>query len=119
MGIHFDEGKSAVSLQAGLNDVAKILEERNKVVLSRVRSQITHIAGGLPLGSLLDDHIVALDAVRGEMVVAECRGRGDSHGGHCLLLRDGRLSLLVGPIATDGTRAKPLAVHRAQSLLCI
>lgn len=119
MRIHFDKGKATIRLQAGLKDITKILEERNKIVLRRVGSQVAHIACGLPLRRLLDDHVVALDTVCGEVVVAERRGRGDSHGSHRLLLRDGRLSLLVGPVAADGARTKPFAVHRAQRFVGI
>jgi hypothetical protein len=87
--------------------------------LRSVGRQITDVARGLPLGSLRDDHVVALNAVGREVVVSE-GGRGShAHGGHCLLLGDGRLALLVGPVAADGTRSKPLSVHGAECALSI
>lgn len=57
--------------------------------------------------------------MRGEVVVAVRGGGRHSHRGHSLLLRNGRLALLVRPVATDGTRAEPLAIHRAERLLRI
>lgn len=48
------------------------------------------------------------------MVVSERSGRRHAHGGHGLLLGNGRLALLVCPIAADRARAEPLAVHGAE-----
>lgn len=39
---------------------------------------------------------------------------GHAHRGHCLLLGNGRLALLVSPVAANGTRTKPLSIHRAE-----
>lgn len=115
--VHLDECEATVRLKTGLENVAEVLEKRDEVVLRGVRGQVAHVARGLPLRGLLDDHVVALDAMGGEMVMAEGRGRSHAHSRHSLLLGDGRLSLLIGPVAADRTRSKPLTIHRAQSLI--
>lgn len=115
--IHLDEGKTTVGLETSLHDIAKVLEEGNQVVLGGVRGQVAHIARGLPLRGLLDHHVVALDAMRREVVVTKRRGRGHAHGGHGLLLGNGRLSLLVGPVAPNSAGTQPFTIHRAQGLL--
>lgn len=117
MRVHFDKRESTVGLQTGLNHVAEVLEEWDEIGLRGVRGQVTHIARGLPLWGLLDDHVVALDAVGREMVMTEGRGRRHPHGGHGLLLGNGRLTLLVGPVATNSAGAEPLPIHRTQSLV--
>jgi hypothetical protein len=119
MRVHLNESKPAVRLEASFGDISKVLEERDQVGLRSVWSEITNIARGLPLRSLGDDHIVALDSVSRKVVVSERSSGCHSHGGHCLLLRDGWLSLLVGPVAADGARPKPLAVHGAQCAISI
>ncbi len=119
MRVHLDEGEAAVGLEARLDDEAKVLEERHNVVLGRVRGQVAHVAGGLPGRRLVHDHVVAVDAVGGEVVVAVGRGRGHAHLLHGLLLGHGRLALLVGPVAANGAGTEPLAVHGAQRLLSI
>lgn len=119
MGVHLHKGKATVSLEASLNHEAEVLEQGNEIILRGVRCQISNIAGGLPLRSLLDNHIKALDTVSGEMVVAKGSGGCHAHGGHGLLLRDGGLALLVGPVATNGTGSKPFAIHGTQGFLGI
>jgi len=116
--VHLDESEATVRLEASLGYIAKVLEQRNKVVLSGVGSEVADVAGGLPLGSLGKDGVVGLDALSRELVVlAEGTGRGNTHLGHDLLLGERGLTLLVGPVATDSTRAQPLAIHGAESLL--
>lgn len=117
VGIHLDEGEASIGLEASLGDIAEVLEQRYEVRLSCVRSEVADVARRLPLGSLLYDHVIALHTVGREMVVAERSGRRHTHGGHGLLLGDGRLALLVCPIAANGTRTKPLAVHGAEGSL--
>ena len=117
--IHLDESKATIRLEACLGNKTEVLEKRNEVVLSRVRSKVADIARGLPLWGLRNDHLVALHTVSGEVVMAVWSCRSHSHGRHSLLLRDRRLALLIGPIATNGPRSKPFAVHGAQSLLGI
>jgi hypothetical protein len=107
VGVHLDESEATVRLEASLGDVSEVLEERDKVILSGVRGQVAHVAGGLPCGSLLDDHLVGVGAL------------GHAHLGHGLLLRVRRLALLVGPVAADGARTKPLTIHVGESLLSI
>lgn len=119
MGVHLDKGKSTISLETSLNHVTKVLEEWNEVVLSGVWSKIADVDSGLPCWSLRCDHIVACDTVSWEVVMAEGSGWSHAHRRHGLLLSDRGLSLLVGPVASNRTRSKPLAVHGAQSLLSI
>jgi hypothetical protein len=117
VGVHFDESKATIRLEASLGDVSEVLEQRNKVVLSGVRGQVADVASGLPRGSLLDNHLVGVSTLGGEAVVAEGSGRGHAHLGHGLLLGVRRLALLVGPVAANGARTEPLAVHVGKSLL--
>ena len=119
MRVHFDKSKAAIGLKTSFQDVPEVLEQRDQVVLSGVRCQVTHVAGGLPLGSLLNNHVITLDAMSGKVVVTKGDCRGHSHGGHRLLLGDGRLTLLVGPVAPNGTRTQPFTIHRAQSLVSV
>ena len=65
----------------------------------------------------MEHHVVTLHPLTRKMMMT--KGRWHSHGRHCLLLRGGWLSLLIGPVATDGARAKPFTIHRIQSLLGI
>lgn len=119
MAVHLDEGETAIGLETRLHDVAKIGKQRDEVVLRGVRGEVAHVAGGLPGRSLADDHVVAVDAVGGEVMVA-VRGRwSHAHGLHGLLLGDGGLAFLVGPVAADGTRTEPFAVHGAQRFLSL
>lgn len=119
MSVHLDEGKPSVGLEPSLDNVAKVLEQRNKVILSSVGREVANVNGCLPLGGLLDNHIVALDTMGREMVVAIRSSRGHSHRSHRSLLRDRGLALLVGPIATDRTGTKPFTIHAAQSLFSV
>lgn len=119
VGIHFDKSEAAVRLEPRLDHVTEVLEERNEIVLGSVWRKVAHIARSLPLRSLLYDHIIALDAVSRKVVMTVRRSWGHSHSGHCLLLGNGRLAFLVGPIAAYRTRSQPLAVHRAQCFLSV
>ena len=115
MSVHLDKSKATVRLEAGLGDVAKVLEQWNKIVLSGVRSEVADVASGLPLRGLLNDHVVRLSALSRELVVAIRSGWSHTHGGHGLLLSEGWLSLLVGPVASNSARSEPFTVHGAQS----
>ena len=117
--VHLDEGEAAIGLDPRLDHVAEVLEERHEIVLVRVGRQVPDVTGRLPLRRLLDDHVVALDAVGREMVVTVRRGRGHAHGRQLGLLVHRRLPLLVRPVAPDGARPEPLAVHRAEGLFGI
>ena len=119
MCIHLDKGETAVRLEPCLDHVTEVLEERNKIVLCSVWRKVANVAGGLPLRSLLDDHIIALDAMGRKMVMTVWRSWGHTHSGHCLLLGDGRLTFLVGPVAAYSTRSQPLPIHRAQGFLSV
>lgn len=119
MRVHLDKSKAAVGLEARLDNKAKVLEQRNHVVGSRVRGQVADVDGGLPVGRLGKDDVVAADAVGGKLVVAKRSGRRQAHSLHRLLLGHRRLSLLVGPVAANGTGAEPLAVHGAQGLFSL
>lgn len=119
MSIHLDECKAAVGLETRLDDVAEVLEKGHEVILSGVGSQVADIAGRLPSRGLGDNHVIAVNSVGREVVVSIRSGGSKTHLLHSLLLSDGGLTLLVGPVATNGTRSKPFAIHRAQSLLGI
>ena len=120
VSIHLDEREPAISRESGLNNVAEVLEERNNVILSRVRSEVADVASSLPSRSLSQDHLIALCTLRGKLMMTAERGRrAHSHSCHGLLLRDGRLALLIGPVAANGARAKPFSIHRAQCLFSI
>ena len=121
MSIHLNKSKSTIRLKSCFNDISKILKKWNKIVLRSIGSEISNITSSLPLRSLLYNHFVALDTMRREVVMTGAVGSGrcHAHGGHGLLLRDGWLSLLIGPVAADRTRTKPFAIHRAQSFFSI
>ena len=119
VAVHLDKRKAPIRLEPSLHHVTEVLKERYQIVLSGVRSQVSDVNGGLPLRSLGDDHVVALDTMCREVVVTVGSGRSHAHGGHSCLLRDRRLALLVGPVAADGARTEPFAVHGAQRLLGI
>jgi hypothetical protein len=119
MSVHLDESEPTIRLESSLGNISKVLEQRNQVRLRRVRGEVTDVASGLPLGCLLNDHVIALDTVSREMMVTKWSGRGHSHRCHSLLLGDGGLTLLVSPIATDCTRAKPFAIHGAKRPLSL
>lgn len=117
MGVHFDEGESAVSLESRFDDEAKVLEQRNDIVGGGVWGQVANVDSGLPARSLRYNNIVAADAVSRELMVAEGSRGSHAHCLHSLLLSNRWLSLLVRPVAADGTRAQPFSVHGAESLL--
>jgi hypothetical protein len=117
VGVHLDEGKAAVGLEAGLNHKAKVLEERDNVIGRGVGREVSDVAGRLPVGRLAQHDFITRDAVRRELVVAVRGRRGEAHSLHGLLLGHRGLSLLVGPVASDGPRPQPFTVHGAQSLL--
>jgi len=115
--IHLDEGESAVGLETGLDDVTKVLEQRHKIILRRVGGEISNVASRLPSRRLADNHVIAVDSMGWEVVMAIRRGRRHAHLLHGLLLSDRGLALLVCPIAADGPGTKPFAIHRTQCLL--
>lgn len=119
MRVHFDERKSTVRLHSRLCYITKVRKERDEIVLSRVGGQVSYVTSGLPGRGLAHDHIVALDTVRGEVVVSIGSRGCHSHGSHGLLLGDRGLSLLVRPVAANGSRTEPLSVHGTQGLLGI
>ena len=119
MRVQFDKRKAAVSGEALLGDHAEVLEEWNYIVWCGVGSEIPNVASSLPLGGLRGDSLVTACTVGGELVMTELSCRGKTHGRHGLLLRQGRLALLIGPIATDSARTEPLPIHPGKSLFCI
>ena len=119
MSVHFDEGESAVRLEASLGNITKVLEKRNEVRLGRVRSEVAHITRGLPLRGLCHHHVIALYTVGGEVVMTEGGCWSHAHRGHSLLLGDGGLALLICPVAANGARTKPLSVHGAECAVSI
>ena len=119
MSIHLDKRKAPVSLKSCLHNITKVLEKRNKVILRRIWRQISDVAGGLPLRRLLNDHVVALNTMGWEVMMSVGSSRSHSNRSHSSLLRNRRLTLLIGPVAPNRTRPQPLAIHRTQSLLRI
>lgn len=79
MGIHLDKGKAAIGLEARFDNITIVLEEWDQVVLGGVRREIANVAGSLPLRCLLHNHIVALNTMGREMMVAEWGGRRHPH----------------------------------------
>jgi hypothetical protein len=109
--VHLNKSKAAIRLEASLNNVSKILEQGNKVILGGIWRKVANVDGGLPLGSLLHNHIVALDTVGWEMVVAERRSRSKSSRHHGLLLGDRWLALLIRPVTAYRAGSEPLSIH--------
>ena len=86
VAVHFDKSEPSIRLEARLDHEPEVLEEGNKVILSCVRCEVADVASSLPLGSLLHNHIVALDPMGGEVVVTiGCRW-SHAHSCHSLLL---------------------------------
>lgn len=86
MAVHLDKSETAIGLKARFDYEPKVLKQGDEVVLSRVWCEVADVASSLPLGCLLNDHIIALDAMGGEVVVAiGCRW-GHAHSCHSLLL---------------------------------
>ena len=119
VSLHLNEGKAAIGLEPRLDYVSEVLEQRYYIVGCGVGGEVANIAGRLPRRSLGENHVVARHTVGGELVVTERRRRGHAHSLHSLLLSNRGLALLVGPVASDSTRAEPFAVHGAQRLLGI
>lgn len=79
MRIHLHKCKATVGLEASFKDIAKVLEQWDQVILGGVRGEVAYVASGLPLGSLLGNHVVALNAVGWEVVVSESSSRRHTH----------------------------------------
>jgi hypothetical protein len=88
MRIHLHECKATIGLETSFKDIAEVLKEGDQVILGGVGGEVAHVASSLPLGSLLSNHIIALNAVGGEVVVSERSSRRHTHSNQSLLLRD-------------------------------
>lgn len=119
MRVHLDEGETTVSLEARLDNKAKVLEQRNDIIGGGVWGQVADVDGSLPRGSLGQNNVVATNTMRGELVVTKRRGGSQTHSLHGLLLGNRWLTLLVGPVAANSARSEPLAIHGAESLFGI
>lgn len=75
VGVHLHKGESTVGLDASLNDVAEILEQWDEIILCCVRGEVSDITSCLPLRSLCNHHVVALNAMSREVVMTKCRDR--------------------------------------------
>lgn len=117
MGIHLDEGKPTIGLEPRLRDEAKVLEQRDEVVLCCVWCQVAGIDGRLPFGRLRNDHLVASLTIDRELVMAERSGRRHAHLRNRLLLLHRWLTLLVSPVAPNLARPKPFAIHCCKRFL--
>jgi len=119
MGVHLDEGKATISLEARLNNIPKVLEKWDQIILSRVGRQIANVARRLPGWRLVDNHVITVDTVCWKMVMTIRSGGCHSHLLHGLLLGNGRLTLLVRPVAANRAGPEPLTIHGAEGLFGI
>lgn len=69
VAIHLDESKATIGLPACLDYVAEVEEQRYQIVMRCVGREVTNIAGGLPLGGLLDHYIVRLGPLSRELMM--------------------------------------------------
>ena len=113
--IQLYKGESAVRLHADFRQVTDGLEEGDKVCLGAVRDKVADVDGAVVCGSLLNDGLV-----RERTALEVDGGRGAASTSTASSRRGrGTLGLLVRPVDTNSTRAKPLAVHRRDSLLSV
>ena len=117
VSVQLDECEATISLHAYLRQIPDRLEERDQVRLSAVRDEIANVDGRVVRGGLLHDRLVREGATQeihrswGSSATAH-RGASRTGGGTTL-------SLLIGPVDTNGARAEPLAVHSGDGLLSI
>ena len=71
MSVHLDESETTVRLETSFRNITKVLEKGNKIRLGCVWRKVADIAGSLPLRGLRDHHIIALDTMGREVVVAK------------------------------------------------
>jgi hypothetical protein len=119
MGFHLYKGKAAISLHASFHNLAKVHKQRSNVILGGVRSEVADIAGRLVWRRLGQDSVVGLHATRGKWRMVKWRCWSQPHLRHGLLLGDGRLALLICPVAANGTRTEPFTVHGSNGLVSI
>lgn len=119
VGVHLNKRESSVSLETRFDHEAEVLEQRHHVVGGCIGRKVSDVDSGLPAGCLSQDDFVTSNAMCWKLVVSVRSGRGHAHCLHSLLLGHRGLSLLVCPIAPDGSRPEPLAVHGAQGLLSL
>lgn len=79
MVVHLDKGKAAIRLEASFDNVAIVLEEWDQIVLGRVRRKVADVAGTLPLGSLLNNHVIALNTMSRKVMMAKGGSRRHPH----------------------------------------
>lgn len=108
-----DKGVATVLLVLEVDNVSKVLQHGHQIVRAGEWRQVTNVDGGLPVGSLMENHVVAV-------------GINHTHGGRVarvttvanIRVHDvGVLLLLRGPIASDGSAAQPFTVHSREGLL--
>lgn len=77
--VHFNEREAAVGLKSRFDNKTVILEKWYQVILGGVGGEIADVAGTLPLGCLLNHHVIALHAMRREMMMAKRCGWRHAH----------------------------------------
>ena len=117
VSVQLDECEATISLHAYLRQISDRLEKWDQVRLSAIRDEIANVDGRVIRGRLLYDRLVR------ERATQEIhRSWGSSATAHRRTSRSGggtTLSLLIGPVDTNGSRAEPLAIHCGNGLLSI
>lgn len=106
--VEFDESETPIGLHTDLDDVPVSLEQRDEVGLGRVRDEVSDVDGRVKCTGLVSD---GLEVERPSLEVGwrGCTSEPDSGSTG--------LGLLVGPVHTDRSGAKPFAVHCRDGLL--
>ena len=116
--VQLDERESTISLHADLREISDGLEQRDKVCLGAIGDEIANVDCRVVRRSLLDDGLVRegtpqeIHRSRRSSTTTTAAQRRASGG-----RRGTSLSLLIGPVNTNGTRPEPFAIHSSDGLL--
>ena len=108
--VEFDESETSVGLHTDLDDISVSLEKRDEVGLSGIWDKVADVDGRVESTGLVGD---GLEIERTTLEVGWCWCTSETGTGSA------GLCLLVGPVDTNGSGAKPFTVHRRDGLLCI
>lgn len=114
--VKFDEGEPAIGLHTDFREVADGLEQGNEVSLGAERDEVADVDSAIVRWGLLNNRLIREGSAREihRCGCTACAGsRLDTSNRWCAL------RLLVGPVDTDCSGAKPFAVHRSNRLLSI